>query len=74
MGGISDSDQISYSTNIDQIDQDSSFNDWLTISHDHLAWDPGGFVNMSENKDSGMSHEEGARYLWDQFVKSLEQG
>jgi hypothetical protein len=72
LGGFSDSEQLTYSTSFNSVDEDNSYNDWLTVSRDDLTWDAGGFSRLGGGESSGLTHRRAARYLWTQFVEPLK--
>lgn len=72
IGGFSNEEQILYSSSFDQIDNDNSYNEWLTVSRSQLGWDTGGMANVTGQATKGMTHAEVAEYLWEIFIRSLE--
>lgn len=76
LGGISgSSEQISYSESFSSVDEDNSYNDWITVSREELAWESSGLQRHVANQDrSGMTHREAAQHFWRQFVEPLERG
>ena len=73
LGGMTGDDQISYSTSFDRVDSDNSYNDWLTVSREQLAWEPSGTSRWDRDAAKGMNHEDAAQYLWSQFIEPLER-
>ncbi len=72
LGGPSNGEQISYSSSFAQIDDDNSYNDWVTVSRDKLSWEASGFGSYATGRaDKSMNSEQAASYLWEQFIQPL---
>jgi len=75
IGGPLSEDSIAYSEGSSSYENDSSFNDWLTVNDDgfKLGLTPSGFSLNFNNDNEGklLSSEEAAKYLWILFTNRL---
>lgn len=75
IGGPLSEDSIAYSEGSSGYENDSSFNDWLTVNDDgfKLGLTASGFsMNIINNKEGKLlSSEEAAKYLWVRFTNRL---
>jgi len=75
IGGPLSEDSIAYSEGSSGYENDSSFNDWLTVNDDgfKLGLTASGFsMNIINNKEGKLlSSEEAAKYLWVRFTNCL---
>ena len=72
IGGLSNGNQISYSSSFHHIDDDNSFSDWITVSRSELSWEAGGFGGFTSTQSGHlMTSEQAAEYLWKQFIQPL---
>jgi hypothetical protein len=75
IGGPLSEDSIAYSEGSSGYENDSSFNDWLTVNDDgfKLGLTASGFsMNINNNKEGKLlSSEEAAKYLWVRFTNRL---
>lgn len=75
IGGPLSEDSIAYSEGSSGYENDSSFNDWLTINDDgfKLGLTASGFsININNDKEGKLlSSEEAAKYLWVRFTNRL---
>ncbi len=75
IGGPLSEDSIAYSEGSSSYENDSSFNDWLTVNDDgfKLGLTPSGFSINFNNDNEGklLSSEEAAKYLWVRFTNRL---
>jgi len=75
IGGPLSEDSIAYSEGSSGYENDSSFNDWLTINEDgfKLGLTASGFSMNINNDEEGklLSSEEAAKYLWVRFTNRL---
>lgn len=75
IGGPLSEDSIAYSEGSSGYENDSSFNDWLTVNDDgfKLGLTASGFsMNINNDKEGKLlSSEEAAKYLWARFTNRL---
>jgi len=75
IGGPLSEDSIAYSEGSSGYENDSSFNDWLTVNDDgfKLGLTASGFsMNINNDKEGKLlSSEEAAKYLWVRFTNRL---
>jgi len=75
IGGPLSEDSIAYSEGSSGYENDSSFNDWLTVNDDgfKLGLKVSGFsININNDKEGKLlSSEEAAKYLWVRFTNRL---
>lgn len=75
IGGPLSENTIAYSEGSSGYENDSSFNDWLTVNDDgfKLGLKASGFsMNINNNKEGKLlSSEEAAKYLWVRFTNRL---
>lgn len=75
IGGPLSEDSIAYSEGSSGYENDSSFNDWLTVNDDgfKLRLTASGFsMNINNDKEGKLlSSEEAAKYLWVRFTNRL---
>lgn len=75
IGGPLSEDSIAYSEGSSGYENDSSFNDWLTVNDDgfKLGLTASGFsMNINNDKEGKLlSSEEAAKYLWIRFTNRL---
>ena len=78
IGGPLSEDSIAYSEGSSGYENDSSFNDWLTVNDDgfKLGLTASGFsMNINNDKEGKLlSSEEAAKYLWVRFTNRLTFG
>lgn len=74
IGGPLSEDSIAYSEGSSGYENDSSFNDWLTVNDDgfKLGLTVSGFsMNINNKEGKLLSSEEAAKYLWIRFTNRL---
>ena len=75
IGGPLSENSIAYSEGSSGYENDSSFNDWLTVNDDgfKLGLEASGFsMNINNDKEGKLlSSEEAAKYLWVRFTNRL---
>lgn len=76
LGGMFSSGQICYSESFYDLDNDSSMNDWLSVSNDGFTLffessGIGGGFGRSDSKN--LTEQQAAEYLWRRFTARLSQ-
>jgi hypothetical protein len=75
IGGLIDSDSITYKEGQVAIEEDNSFNDMLSISDDKhsLGFRPSGmwYGSQQHDREEVMTAEQAAEYLWRRFTENL---
>lgn len=76
LGGMFSSGQICYSENFYDADNDSSMNDWLSVSTDGftLSFEPSGMgIGFDRFDQKNLNEQQAAEYLWRRFTARLSQ-
>lgn len=74
MGGVFSQEQICYSENFYDINNDSSMNDWLSATSDgfFLFFEPSGMgFGYSQRGDKKLDEKQAAEYLWHRFTARM---
>lgn len=76
LGGMFSSGQICYSESFYDLDNDSSMNDWLSVSTDGftLFFEPSGMgIGFDRSDLKSLNEQQAAEYLWRRFTARLSQ-
>lgn len=72
LGGMLGPNSIMYNSSADKPDDDSGFNDMLTIEQNELNWKAMSTTAALSGTNGRMNHQGASEYFWKKFVQPLE--